>query len=245
MQSTEPAPVVVGPEIHLPGPAPDAELLRSLGRLVRGLSAIFWGLPIALIICVQTCVQSLRADVLQNFNLLPPVVATAWLAFGLWQLGHFQKQERIWINALDRAKLLAVVNLGLSPFLYWWNHVPDQPFFVAMVDILAVSALLFLDSLNLLLYRLGAMLPDEALRDETRHFSMLNRLLLLGIMFLGSACFVLLRYPQWMPSLSNYLMVLGPLSWWAVLFLVLLPLAITMALIWRIKQAVLESVFGG
>ena len=30
------------------------ELLRSLGRLVRGLSALFWGLPAALLICVET-----------------------------------------------------------------------------------------------------------------------------------------------------------------------------------------------
>ena len=26
-------------------PAPNAELLRSLGQLARGLSALFWGLP--------------------------------------------------------------------------------------------------------------------------------------------------------------------------------------------------------
>src|SRR6267378_2351881 len=29
-------------------PAPNAELLRSLGRLARGLSALFWGMPAAL-----------------------------------------------------------------------------------------------------------------------------------------------------------------------------------------------------
>ena len=34
--------------------APKTELMRSLGRLVRGLSALFWGLPIALVVCVQT-----------------------------------------------------------------------------------------------------------------------------------------------------------------------------------------------
>src|SRR5437764_1404541 len=34
--------------------APKTELMRSLGRLVRGLSALFWGLPIALVACVQS-----------------------------------------------------------------------------------------------------------------------------------------------------------------------------------------------
>ena len=36
----------------MPDPAPNVELLRSLGRLVRGLSALFWGLPLALIVCL-------------------------------------------------------------------------------------------------------------------------------------------------------------------------------------------------
>ena len=32
--------------------APKTELMRSLGRLVRGLSALFWGLPIALVVWI-------------------------------------------------------------------------------------------------------------------------------------------------------------------------------------------------
>jgi len=32
-------------------------------------------------------------------------------------MSDFQKQERPWRNALDRAKLLGLVNLGLCPFL--------------------------------------------------------------------------------------------------------------------------------
>src|SRR5438067_7853471 len=83
---------------------PNAELLRSLGRLVRGLSALFWGLPIALIICVQTA----KTEFLKPFGVIPPLAVTAWICFGLWQLGAFQKQERIWHSALDRAKLLAM-----------------------------------------------------------------------------------------------------------------------------------------
>src|SRR5882724_6755998 len=95
--------------------APNAELLRSLGRLVRGLSTLFWGLPVALIVCVQTA----ETQAFHSFNILPPVAATGWLVYGLWHLGHFQRQERIWVRALDRAKILALVDLGLSPFLFW------------------------------------------------------------------------------------------------------------------------------
>src|SRR6266704_2607636 len=137
--------------------APNADLLRSLGRLVRGLSALFWGLPVALIVCFYTS----TAEGPKSYGMLPPLAATGLLVYGLWQLGGFQKQERVWRNALDRARVLSLVNFFLSPFLYWWNRVPGQSFFLAMVIVFALSALLFLGSINQVLQRLGAMLPDE------------------------------------------------------------------------------------
>src|SRR5258706_11455112 len=109
----------------MPDPAPRDELLRSLGRLVRGLSALFWGLPSALIVCFYTA----KFEPLKFFGVLPPLVTTGLLVYGLWQLGDFQKQERVWRNSLDRARILGVVVLGLSPFLYWWNKVPGNLFF--------------------------------------------------------------------------------------------------------------------
>src|SRR5258705_9421374 len=85
---------------------PNAELLRSLSRLVRGLSALFWGLPVALIVCFGTA----SAGWFKPFWILPPMAVTGLLLFGLWQLGAFQKQERPWRNALDRARFFALVN---------------------------------------------------------------------------------------------------------------------------------------
>jgi hypothetical protein len=221
-------------------PIPNPELLRSLGRLVRGLSALFWGLPVALIVCAQTA----RMDVLRSFGVLPPVLVTGWLAYGLWQFGYFQKQERIWISALDKAKWLALINLGLSPFIYFWTRLPDQPLYILMVLALAVSGLIFLASLNLVLYRLTAMLPDEGLRQETRYFTMLNRYLVLGILLLGAVFYLLLRFPELVRSATGFLQAVGPASLWLLVFLVLLPLAMTMALIWKIKEVILDSVFG-
>src|SRR5512136_2862962 len=133
----------------MPDPAPIAELLRSLGRLVRGLSAMFWGLPITLIVCFHTA----KADSLKTFGIVPPLVTTGLLAYGLWQLGDFQKQERVWRSALERARILGFINFGLSPFLYFWNRIPNEPFFLAMVILVSLTALLFLASLNLVLQR--------------------------------------------------------------------------------------------
>src|SRR5260221_7591049 len=121
--------LTVTPEHSMPETGPNTELLRSLGRLARGLSALFWGLPVALIVCVQAA----KTDAPERFGAVPPLVVTGWLVFGLWQLGHFQKQERVWTQVLDRAKLLALLDFGLSPFLYWWSQIPAQPFFTAVV----------------------------------------------------------------------------------------------------------------
>src|SRR5512133_3410732 len=151
----------------MPEPAPNPELMRSLGRLVRGLSAVFWGLPLALVGCFHIA----RADGLRWYHVVPPLASTGLLLYGLIQMGAFQRQERVWRTALDCCRVLAFINFGLSPFLYWWNKVPGNTFFTVIVLTLVVSALLFLASLNWVLQRLGAMIPDEALRQETRQFT--------------------------------------------------------------------------
>ncbi|MGH7951156.1 MAG: hypothetical protein ACREFE_04455, partial [Limisphaerales bacterium] len=155
----------------VPDAPPNSQLLRSLGKLARGLSALFWGLPAALIVCAETA----KADWLKPLGMIPALAATGLLLFGLRQMSDFQKQERPWRNALDRAKLLGLVNFGLCPFLYWQSKMPEQPLFNAAVFMLVLSALIFLFNLNVVLKQLGAMLPDETLRHETRLFTLLNR----------------------------------------------------------------------
>jgi hypothetical protein len=224
----------------MPDPASNAELMRSLGRLVRGLSALFWGLPLTLIVCFYTA----KVETLRSFGIGPPLVATGLLGFGLWQLGDFQKQERVWRAALDRARMLNMMNVFLSPFLYWWNKIPANTFFFIMVLVMTFSALLFLGSLNVVLRRLGAMLPDEALRLETRQFTALN-LNLLFVTFLFALLYLVLgevhALPRWLG------IIVGTLDrgfFWFVILLVLLPLAMTMALLWKTKEVILDSVFG-
>jgi hypothetical protein len=221
-------------------PAPNPDLLRSLGRLARGLSALFWGLPVALLVCAETA----RADWLKPLGLLPALAVNALLLYGLWLMGAFQKQERPWRSALDRAKLLALVNFGLSPFIYWHNKMPEQIFFSAVVMLLVLSGVLFLFNLNLVLKRLGAMLPDETLRQETRQFTVLNRWLLVVLLLFAVVYAGLVQMP---PASSNFGALRGWFergSYWLLIFFALLPLAMTMALIWKTKEVIYDSVFG-
>ena len=219
---------------------PNPQLLRSLGKLARGLSALFWGLPATLLISAETA----RADWLKPLGILPVLAINALLLYGLWQMSDFQKQERPWRHALDRALLLALINLGLCPFIYWHNRMPGEFFFSAAVMVLELSAVLFLFNLNLVLKRLAAMLPDETLRHETRQFTALNRWLLVVLLFLSIAILWLTQTPH--PSLP-----VGKLLVWAsrfsnllLIFFILLPLAMTMALLWKTKEVILDAVFG-
>jgi len=224
----------------MPDPVPNAELLRSLGRLVRGLSALFWGLPIGLIVCFHTA----KADVLRSFGVFPPIISTGLLVFGLWQLSDFQKQERVWRHALDRAGILSLILFFLSPFFYFSNKMPDNTFFQVMVIVGAVAGMLLLGSLNVVLQRLGAMLPDEALRIETRQFTALNLNLLLAASVLVLAYFGLSQLPSLPRWLRVVVAVIDRGTWWFLIPLLLLPVAMTMALLWKTKEVILDNVFG-
>jgi hypothetical protein len=227
--------------LRMPEPAPRAELLRSLSRLVRGLSALFWGLPIAFIVCYYTA----KADALKSYGVIPPLVTTGLLVYGLWQLADFQKQERVWRRALDRATILSLISFGLSPFLFWWNKIPGNSFFTAMVVLLALCALLLLSSINRVLQRLGAMLPDETLRAETSQFTVLNINLILATLVLTITYLILGQFRKMPNWLGAIMMVLdrGTGTFWFIIPLVLLPLAMTMALLWKTKEVILENVF--
>jgi hypothetical protein len=217
------------------------ELLNSLGRVVRGLSALFWGLPISLVVCVQTA----TGNWFHSLGVVPPLLATGLLFYGLLQLGHFHKRERVWQRALDRTRIFALVNVGLAPFLFWWSEVPGHAFYQACVLLMLFSGLLFLFTLNPVLRCLAAMLPDETLRQETRAFTALNRFLLFITLLVISASHGLARLQILPGPLSPLHLLKERIGLWLILFLVLMPLAMTMALLWKIKEVILTGVFGG
>jgi hypothetical protein len=234
---------------------PSPELLSSLGRLARGLSVLFWGLPTALVVCVQ----SAKGDWFRPLGIIPPLLATGLLVYGLALLSHFQQQERVWRMALDRASMVALINVGTAPFLYWWSRIPSNVFFTLVVQGLMLSGILFLLLLNPVLVRLTAMLPDETLRLETRFFTMLNRYILVGIFGVMTVYFTMIHIEAGLPDrFMGWLLKISPLppranalvyfvdqaKLWIALFFVLLPLAMTMALLWKIKEIILASVFG-
>lgn len=222
--------------------AQPSDLLPSLAKVVRGTSVLFWGLPIALVVATMSTISNWTDSAFPLGLLLPPV-AFGMLWYGLQMLGPFQPQERIWQDALGQAKLWGLVNLGLSPFLHWHHRAPDEPYFGFIVWLLALAFVFYLMALNKVLARLAAMLPDETLRLESQLFSKMNRALLamipvgFGFMFLLS---FISNPPTFLLQLLDIALTIRP---WLFMAFVLVPLSMSMSLLWKTKEAIYASVF--
>ncbi len=225
----------------MPDDLPKPALLRSLGYLIRGLSAVFWGLPLLLILGVQTA----RTNWLGSFGVLPLLMATGLIFFGLNLMSRFQPDNSSWCHSLERTKLMALVNLGMSPFLFWWHQFPQEEFFSIAASVLAIASLFFLFNLNSLLRQLTAILPDETLRYETRVFTTLNHYML-GIIILCLTFMLTIQQIDELPQMLAHVrfQIIQSNAWLIVLW-VLLPVAMTMALIWKIKEVLFTSLCGG
>jgi hypothetical protein len=222
--------------------AAKADLMRALGRLVRGLSTLFWGIPLALAADVQTA----RTDwlgALGAWSFAPAFILSGLLWRGLRQLRDFRPQERVWQQALHRAELFAIINMGLAPFLFWWHRFPFVPLYFVCVNFLAASGYLFLMQLNQVLRRLAAMLPDEMLRLETLTFAAMNTWML-RVALGGLGVFLVLTDFHGAPRhIGWHFFDLQSIGEWIVLFLTLMPAAVTLALLWKIKEAIFTSFF--
>ncbi len=249
----------LNPAAKLKGPNP---LLPSLARAVRGLSALFWGLPLALLTCVKTAMgdtwrafgswgapwwryQGWPGLILDTFQAcLPALGALGLMLYGLRSLGRFQPQERIWRQALDRACVMNALLLALVPMAHWWSIRPEEPFFLQSLGLFVYAGIGFMLGLNRVLLRLAAMLPDEVVRSDTRLFTRVNAGLILMLGVLVTAHVLVIAMPRSVPLVGQVLLgELSELRQWLFVMLALVPLALTMTLLWKAKEAITASVF--
>lgn len=235
-------------------------LIPSLARVVRGLSAVFWGLPLAVLAAAKTALGEgprifpilwgsgmgpwgrVLGDTLTAC--LMAMVASGLVWYGLRQMVRFQPQEQIWIAAVNRASLAAMMVLGLLPFAHWWSRYPAHPLFDRGVALLFAAGILLGLALNHLLIRLAAMLPDEILRQDARLLARVDQALLVALLAFAAV-------DWWMPSW----IVRVPDAWGPVVLAVhelrspllllgaLIPLALTMTLLWKAKETIIAGVF--
>ncbi|MFM1943928.1 MAG: hypothetical protein RI897_2910 [Verrucomicrobiota bacterium] len=214
------------------------ELRQHVSQLTRGLSCLFWGLPISLVLAIQT-LTSTRIGNLGPASALAPSASFLLLLYGLLLLGKFHRHHLPWTQALERTRLLALTNLGLSPFLHWYQRVPDSPFFAASVGLLALFYVAFLLSLTGSIRQLALLLPDPLLQVEVLAFSRLIAICLLLLPCIAIAWTSAIYWSNSPLHLRLLLQTLEPFRILVFLFLTLLPLSITMSLLWKCKETIL------
>ncbi|MGA0407076.1 MAG: hypothetical protein ACO3PR_03215 [Limisphaerales bacterium] len=213
-------------------------LSHALVGLLRGLSSVFWGLPLILL----TEAQSDFYNKGRWIALLAPWVANGLVLNGLLHLQGFHQQERIWRRALERTLLLGIIHVGLTPFLFFWQDYPREPFFAMSVRLLFFCGMLYLYQLNHLIRRLACMIPDETLRQDTELFAGLNRRILSLLMTLVLV-YWLVGYLASLPgSLFLLIRMIDHLLPIVVIMLVVMPVAMTMTMVWKLKESVLNMI---
>ena len=218
------------------------DLFPALAGVVRGASILFWCLPVAMVVSIMSTLSN-WTDAAWPMGMLLPPVAFGMLWVGLWLLGAFHPQERVWQAALGQAKLMGLISVGLSPFLHWRHRAPDELYFTEAVWLLALVFSLYLIALNKTLARLAAMLPDETLRVESQLFSRVNRVLL-AITSVGIMVMYLLARINEPPELLLRLEATAvPARPWLFMVFVLIPVSMTMSLLWKTKESILAGVF--
>jgi hypothetical protein len=229
-------------------PGQPGGLLKGLGAVVRGLSVLVWALPLALAIIVWTVsrvgssMPTPFSNLLLSLGVAPSLGVTALMWFGAWQVGRFQPAIPGWQRCMDRARGLGLLLIGFSPFLYWWSRRPDILYFKISAAALILFGLLFMAQLNAVLRRLTAMLPDQALREETASMAKLNYALLaiLGALQVVFFAFDRATFDTLTTWVSRQYLAFSQLL---VLLFMVIPIAITIALMWKIKETILEGVF--
>ena len=206
-------------------------------RLIRGLSAVFWGIPLALLVCVR----SAASVWLKPLDVLHTTASVALVCYGVWQFGYLHGvHSPSWTRTIDRCKMLAVTCTGLTPFIFFWNHHPGEIFFSYAIFVLTFSSFLFLLKYNLMLKCLGGQFTDDILKSEIDLFSMMNcwcvAILMLGVTFIAGANLAL-SDEQFVGLLTPFL----PVGQTAVIILILMPVAMTMTLTWKVKECFLEA----
>jgi len=111
---------------------------------------------------------------------------------------------------------------------------------------LAFMGLVFVYQLNHVLQRLAAMLPDETLRADSLFFTQVNLTIMILAGVLAGTYHALNRMDALPPVLLETLDLLEGFRprLTLVVLLVLLPISMTMSLLWKMKDTVLGMVYG-
>lgn len=217
------------------------DFARSLSQLVRGLSILFWGIPFTLVICVRISVKDKFE--LQPLDFWLPIVSAGALLVSLSYLSQFRKSESIWIETIDRARFFAIINLFLSPFIYWRLKIVDVPVFSVAVGMFFLSGIIFLLMINRVIQQLSLMLPENSLREDAKIYGDMNQYVLIILSAVLLLNYASVQLGDKIRILPSQVWFAARISQWVISFIIVAPVAMTMTLLWKTREVILSDVF--
>ena len=218
-----------------PGRGPAPEILL---RLARGYACIFWGIPLTLLLYLHRVrLGSPSRGLLQLPGYVLGVVLIYWGLLLLYSVGEISP---LWLRRVRRAIASVFLMVYFAPFVYWWQRLPYETFFLINILLLAVCAMWLLMLVNGTIEELAGLRGWHALRNLAE-ISAWSVIFLMVLPFLALFLTSLASTVRFNGNLFAELAALQrrvPL-WAAALPLV--PCAATMTAAWRGKEHCLEA----
>src|SRR5436309_2684633 len=105
----------------------------DLVRMTRGFSCVFWGLPTAMLFCIQLLISKIvvsdpfTRSSLEHLYFFLFFAVLGIVCYGTLSLAQVTGVGPGWRRWARICLVCSGLNLYFSPFLYWWQALPDEP----------------------------------------------------------------------------------------------------------------------
>jgi len=235
---------IVEPASPEPGGLPASWIAAlDLVRLVQGLYFIFWGLLVAVLVGGQIVIMLwLRtfAEIFLGIGLLAVLLGT----WRLQQVRFHHVQPAALAGAWPRQARqmmgLAVLLVYFGVTFYMWRRLPLSLYLQVNAGAFVAVGMAYVIRLNRTVALVTAALGRGDLAQEARWFGVTG-LLLLGLPFAGSLLYMgVMAIRRDTNLIFEFGTLLGRVSL-PIMLVLLLPLSLTLGLVWAAKDATLRK----
>ncbi len=225
--------------------APAAHVAAAdLVRLTQGLYFIFWGLLVIVVVSVQAVVLLWMRAFAETFFLGGGVLATV---VGSWRLHQARLADLPdtaasgrWRKRVSRLRALALLLAYFAVLFYLWRRLPGNLYLQLNAAAFVAACIAYLTMLNRTVTTLAALVGRQQMALEARLFTAANIVLLLLPFVVALGYIVLRAVTQESSLLDEFRKLLERVSLLGAI-VVLLPVSLTLALVWAAKDTLVQE----
>lgn len=210
---------------------------RQIIPIIRGLSALFWAIPLTLISSVQLSLGVYG----QARDAVFPVAAFSLIAFGSFHLSKLRIIGDIrWKSLVEHLLTISLAQVLLSPFLFFLFRVPESPFFIVSIYVLGIFIIIYFRLLLSILERMTVIIGSQSFKQDFQWMkgfiegALVVIFINWNVLFFRSHIADLSEMPAWFLIMDPH---------WLTSFLMissLFPITVTMTLVWKVKEFLFE-----